>query len=140
MRALAEDVLRGPLAPAESQEVFSQLDRFQEIVRRKANHGWLSVIRNEAQYRQEFRVWFPFQLRAREREALSRRANQWSGDPMAIAFDGSGGPLGEFITCCSFVVSLCLAMLARIAARSSAGDRSFVQLGPMAFLNDRAAT
>jgi hypothetical protein len=138
MRAISEGVLRGHLAPAEAQEVFAQIDRFQEIVRRKVNHGWLSVIRNEVQYRQEFRVWFPSQLRARERESLSRRASRWSGDPMAIAFDGSGGPLGEFITCCSFVVSLCLAILERIADRSSVGARSFVRLGPIAFLNDRA--
>jgi hypothetical protein len=139
MRVLAEGVLRGPLSQAEAQAVFAQIDRFQEIVKRKSNHSWLSVIRNDVQYRQEFRVWFPLQLRIREREVLSRRASRWSGDPMAINFDGTGGALGEFVTCCCFVVSLCLAMLTRISERSSVGKQSFVRLGPIAFLNDRAA-
>jgi hypothetical protein len=139
IQVLAEDVLRGPLAQAEAQAVFAQLERFQDIVKRRVNHSWLSVIRNDVQYRHELGVWFPSQLRVREREALSRRASRWSSDPMAISFDGTGGTLGEFVTCCCFVISLCHTMLTRIADRSSVGKQSFVQLGPIAFLNDRAA-
>jgi hypothetical protein len=59
--------------------------------------------------------------------------------PMTIGFDSSHGALGEFVGCCTFVVSLCHTMLMRISERSSAGRHSFIQMGPIAFLNDRAA-
>jgi hypothetical protein len=46
------------------------------------------------------------------------------------------GLLGDFVAACIFIVALCHTMLARIAERSAAGPRSFVHLGPMAFVKD----
>jgi hypothetical protein len=139
IQALAAEVLNGPLLQSDAQSVFVQLEEFRALIGRRAAHSWLSAMRNEIQYRHEHRVWFPEQLRAREREALSRRASRWTSDPMNISLDSSQGALGEFIACCSFVVSLCQLMLVRIAERSSVGARSFIRMGPMSFLNDRAA-
>jgi hypothetical protein len=138
MQSVAAAILAGPLLRTDAQSVFVQLEKFRELIRRRNCHSWLSAIRNEVQYRHEHRVWFPEQLRANDRTMLSRRAARWSDDPMTIGFDSSHGVLGEFVGCCSFIVSLCHALLIRIAERSSVGTRSFIRMGPMAFLNDRA--
>jgi hypothetical protein len=41
-----------------------------------------------------------------------------------------GGQLGSFVVACTFIVSLCRAMLIRIADRSAVGARSFAR-GPL---------
>ena len=136
---LAMEVLSGPLSTTDAQAVFTQIEQFRDVLRQRINHSWLSVVRNELQYRHEYQVWFPAQLRARQREALSRHSNRWSRDPMLIDLSKKGDVLSEFVACCCFVVSLCNTMLARIAERSDVGSKSFIRLGPIAFLNDRAA-
>jgi hypothetical protein len=134
---LGEDVLKGSLLRTDAQSVFNQLEGARKILRRKGNYSWLSVVRNELQYRHQFGVWFPTQLKPRERDSLSRLVSAWSTDPMGIEL-GTGriGILGEFVSCCSFIVALCHAILERIADLSTAGTKSFVRLGPMVFLND----
>jgi hypothetical protein len=139
LQSIAEQVLLGLLVPTDAQAAFSQLEQFRRMLQRRANHSWLSVVRNDLQYRHEHNVWYPMQLRARDRDFLSRQATRWPNDPMSIEFGGRGGMLGEFVACCCFVVSLCYTMLTRISDRSSASKQSFVRLGPIAFLNDRAA-
>jgi hypothetical protein len=139
IQSMAEDILQGLMIPTDAQAAFSQLEQFRQMLQRRANHSWLSVIRNDLQYRHEYNVWFPTQVRARERQILSRQAAKWSNDPMSIDLAPRGELFGEFVACCSFVVSLCHAILARLSERSKVGKQSFVKLGPMAFLNDRAA-
>jgi hypothetical protein len=137
VRMLAESVLAGSLSRIEAQAAFAQLDSFADIIRRKTGFGWLSVLRNDVQYRQQFGVWFPAQLSVGDRKILSRLATEWQRDPMLIDLGVRRvGLLGEFVSSCVFVVALCHAMLARVADRSTAGQRSFIVVGPMAFLND----
>lgn len=116
-----------------------QLEQFRLMLARRTGFAWLSALRNEIQYRHEHRVWFPEQLRTRERERLSRRAAEWQDDPMSIRLDEGNTALEEFISCCAFTVALSYTMLARVAERSTAGPRSFIRVGPLAFINDRAA-
>lgn len=140
VRALSEAVLTGKLTRADAQAVFAQLDSFNDIIRRRSGFSWLSVMRNDVQYRHQFGVWFPSQLRIPDRRFLSGLARAWQRDPMEIDLDVRRvGLLGEFVSCCIFVVALCYAMLERIAERSTAGTRSFVFLGPMAFVRDIGA-
>jgi hypothetical protein len=135
--ALSEGVLKGQLLRADAQSVFNQLEGSRKILRRKGSYNWLSVVRNDLQYRHQFGVWFPTQLKPRDRDSLSRLVLGWNADPMGIEL-GTGriGILGEFVSCCSFIVALCHAILERIADLSTAGTKSFVRLGPMVFLND----
>jgi hypothetical protein len=137
LRAISEAVLRGTLAAADAQAAFAQLDTLSDIIRRRVGFSWLSVVRNDVQYRHQFGVWFPNQLKAGDRRVLSRLATEWQRDPMQIDLDVRRvGLLGEFVSCCIFIVALCHTMLCRIADRSSAGGKSFVRIGPMAFIND----
>jgi hypothetical protein len=134
---IAQGVLAGALVPAEAQAVFAQLDALSEIIRRRAGHSWLSMVRNDLQYRQYYGVWFPAQIRAGDRRTLSRLATAWQRDPMEIDLDVRRlGLLGEFASCCVFITALCYTMINRIADRSPVGPRSFVQYGPLAYIND----
>lgn len=136
LKNISEEVLRGALAAADAQAVFGQLEALRNIIRRHGRYSWLSAIRNEIQYRQQHGVWFPLKVNRKDRQFLSRKVGQWNGDPMLIDLDPKGtNVLGVFASACVFVVSLCLALLTRIADRSPAGNRSFVRFGPLALLN-----
>lgn len=93
-----------------------------------------------AQPEAEFKYSTPnrtISLKQHERQSLSRLISEWQRDPMEIDLDMRRlGLLGDFVAACIFIVALCNTMLARIAERSTAGPRSFVHLGPMAFVND----
>ena len=137
IQKLSEATLTGALIPADAQAVFSKLDALVEIMRRRAGYSWLSGVRNHLQYRQHHGVWFPARLRQNEKQSLGRLIADWQGDPMKIDLDMRRlGLLGDFVAACIFIVALCHTMLVRIAERSAAGPRSFVLLGPMAFVND----
>ena len=139
MSQASQDVLSGPLPIADAQAVFAKLDAMSVIIRRFGTFSWLSKIRNDVQYRHEHDVWFPKGLTARRRESLSRIAEHWNRDPMNIHL--SPGPhtydnvLRDFVTVSIFIIAVCHALLRKIADRSSVGSRSFVQQGPMVFLN-----
>jgi hypothetical protein len=137
VQRLSEATLTGSLVSADAQAVFAQLDALVEIMRRRTGYSWLSGVRNDLQYRQAHGVWFPAGLRQRERQSLSRLVSDWQRDPMEIDLDMRRfGLLGDFVAACIFIVALCHTMLARISERSAAGPRSFIILGPMAFVND----
>lgn len=138
IQEVSNSVLDGSLLRSEAQAVFVQLDAFRRMASRNGNQSWLSAVRNDLQYRHQFGVWFPAQKRTRDREALSRLALEWRKDPMEIRLNqNSNDKLHEFVICCGFLISLCRVLLLRIAERSTAGRRSFVYAGPIAYLNDR---
>jgi hypothetical protein len=100
----------------------------------------LSGVRNDLQYRQHHGVWFPARLKQSEKQSLSRLIADWQHDPMDIDLDMRRlGLLGDFVAASIFIVALCHTMLARIAERSPAGPKSFVRVGPMAFVHDIGA-
>lgn len=137
IRGIAERLLQGSMLRYDAQTVFSKLDQFMNALNRKANHGWLSFVRNDLQYRHRYNVWFPAQLRQKQRHVLRGLIDQWRRDPMEIDLPGRrDDDLKDFAVCCVFVVALCHTMLQRIADRSTVGPRSFVRVGPLAFLND----
>ena len=135
---LAEEIMRGPLVRADAQAVFAQIEELRTILKRRAGYSWLSGVRNDLQYRHQHGVWYPSAPRARERDVLNSLLDQWSRNPMNIDLRrGRGGTLGDFVSACTFIVALCHTILVRIAERSTAGARSFVQQGPLSFLNAR---
>lgn len=136
LQNISEGVLLGPLPAVEAQSASGQLDDMRTILAKSAASSWLSSFRNELQYRQGHGVWYPARINARDRQTISGWIANWNRDPMAIDLRSSRlGQLGGFVLGCTFVIALCHTMLERVAERSSAGNRSFVRLGPMAFLN-----
>ena len=140
IQALADGILSGPLTRSDAQAAYSRLDALLKVLGRKAGYSWLSVIRNDLQYRLQYQAWYPARTRKQDREALSRLAAQWAKDPMRIDIEAAGhrfGILGEFVACCAIVIALCRELTGRIAAASSEGAQSFVcSSGPVSFLND----
>jgi hypothetical protein len=117
MSQIGEDILKGPLSQLESQSVFSKLYNLQNSIGSNGApfHSWLSVMRNDIQYRHRYGVWLPCKVRRQDRERLGRLIGQWKRDPMDIDVGMSqGGPLGEFAVACAFIVALCRSLLNRI--------------------------
>jgi hypothetical protein len=134
IEAATENVLLGPLVPVDAQSVFHQLEAFKRLMRRNGSYRWLSTLRNDCQYRHHHDVWFPSSIRKRERDMLSRLAAQWRADPMTVDLDTARfGLLGEFTIACAFIISLCRSLIRRIVERCPRG-RSFLNYGPMAFI------
>ena len=139
LRAVSEEILRGDLTRVDAQNVFSQFDQLLQIIGRQGGYSWLSRVRNDLQYQHAHEAWYPSKVRPRKREALGRLAAQWTGEPMVIDMHGGQlgpfGLLGDFVSSCAFIISLCRDILLRIADSSSEGARSFVRVGPLALLN-----
>lgn len=137
LRHFANNILVGHLVPAEAQLVFVQLQALQQILGMvgPSMHGALSMVRNDLQYKHQFGVWFPVQIKKRERELLGRLVAQWLRDPMTIDVGlHDGNVLRNFVVACAFLVGLCRVLIFRIAERSTEGARSFVCFGPVSFL------
>lgn len=83
VQVVADGVLTGALLRADAQAVFLQLENFGEIMRRRSGYSWLSVIRNDLQYRQQFGVWYPARIGAGDRAV-------WEG--VVHVFDLNGHP------------------------------------------------
>jgi hypothetical protein len=139
IHSLSEGILLGSLIPAEAQQVFAKFRSLELILNSSPQDigGSLISIRNELQYKHSFGVWFPVQLKKRERETLGRLAAQWQRDPMDIEPYRPGGDIFlNFVSACAFIVGLCRVIVAQIAERSSEGDKCFVCFGPLSFLRD----
>jgi hypothetical protein len=123
-----EDVLLGRLAPADARAVFLKLYHLKQILSRGAGASWLSVVRNDVQYRHAFGVWPPATVNRASRGVLARLAQQWSRDPMEIDVENPPATdLGAFVIASAFIVALCKAMFSRVAERSTAGNLSFAR-------------
>jgi len=141
LKKAAEGALRSNMTRADAQAAFVQFDQLLTILSRGAGYSWLSIVRNDLQYRLQHGVWHPERLRTPALRGLSSLAGQWKRDPMSIDFANCKfGLLGEFVCCCVFVIALCREILWRIAERSSVGARSFARTGPMVLLNDIGVT
>ncbi len=134
---ISEEVLLGPLGSIEKQAVFDKLEEARNLMRAHNSplFSYLSVLRNDIQYRHGQEVWLPHSLKKANREQLSRLLNQWKRDPMDVDLTTKQvGRLGTFAVACAFIVSVCRALLVRLAERSAISSRSFAMIGPLALL------
>jgi hypothetical protein len=138
MKKVREGILTGPLAATDAQVVFAKLS---EHARQCCSlpapmHGWLSLVRNDLQYRHGFGAWKPTTVKRQVRERLSRLSEQWMREPMAVDLASVGEtPLVQFVCACVFLVSLCIDALRHIAERSVVRSRSFATIGPLALVS-----
>jgi hypothetical protein len=98
IKSVGEEVLRGPLPAGDAQLVFSKIDHLAQSMSGYGSpfYSWLSLIRNEIQYRQIFGVRFPCSVKKHEREGLSRLLDQWIRGPMTVDIGArQSGQLGS---------------------------------------------
>lgn len=131
---LSADIAAGPLDRRDAQDVIVQIDGLRTLIRPQRSHTWLSVVRNEVQYRYQYGVWFPAEHKKAQRAALARLAAQWTRDPMKLNLSASAADLDSFVAASAFIIAACRAMLIRISERSTARSRAFVNFGPMSLL------
>lgn len=137
LHQLGIQILRGPLVSVEAGEVFAKLQALERVLALNGMslQGPPRVIRNDLQYKHAFDVWFPAKMNKVARRRLGRLSAQWQRDPMTVDVDAPGlDPFERFAAACAFIVSVCRALIFRIAARSSAGNKCFICLGPVSFL------
>ncbi len=97
--------------------------------------NWLSRTRNEANYRDAYGVWFPYERCCSYYESLFGIAAAWKKDPMQMTlWTGKGRDLQRFVGTCAAIVGLCREMVCDMSARCPTG-RSFHHYGSIAFLN-----
>jgi hypothetical protein len=138
LKELEPNILSGALTQADAQRVFVVLNTFRSTLAGQigASSG-LSQIRNAVQYRHSIGTWFPLTMTRKDQRTLEKLARQWLGNPLKIDLDTVPcGELGRFVNACTFLVSVCRALLVRIGERCPAG-RSFVHFGPLKFLDAR---
>ncbi len=134
---ISEAVLLGSLGEIERRLVFEKLERARASIRahNAPLFSYLSIVRNDVQYRHAHDVWLPDSLKKGDRELLSRLIAQWQRDPMDIDIGAKRvGHLGEFVAACSFIISVCRVLLVRIAERCTTYARSFAKIGPLALI------
>ena len=128
-------ILQGPLSQADSQAVCSQLDKIRNIMQRGSEFSWLSLIRNDLQYKHKYGVWFPERINKKEHNLLIKCCMSWQNDPMTIVLDApSPKNINTFAAACSFIISLCYSLLVKIGLGSS--SKNFANYGPIAFMNE----
>lgn len=129
-----EAVLLGHLPPLDARAVFLKLDAYRAILASAGSGAsWLSMMRNEIQYRHAYGVWCPPSVNKSGREILARLARQSMRDPMAVDIEPPPkAPLGRFVVGCAFTIALCKALFIRVAERSSVGASSFAR-GPLSY-------
>jgi len=134
---LSDAILRGPLSRPNALAVADKIDTLRRIASSNNAHfhHWLSVLRNEVQYRHGQGVWYPSSLKKHDREYLSRLCSAWITNPEKIPAPSTGaGTLVQFAVACTLIISFCRVLLVRISEIS--GPRSFVIYGPFSFLKD----
>lgn len=68
---------------------------------------WLSIIRNQTNYKHELGAWFPYESRAHYYEQLPLMQDEWKKEPEDIAiWAGTGRDLQRFIGACNLILSL----------------------------------
>ncbi len=133
----SEDVLKGPLSQTEAQSVFVKISAAKESLssRNSPFFSWLSVIRNDVQYRHGHSIWVPCGIRKQDRETLKRLIALWRTDPMSISVGTyQSKPLNDFASLCVFIVAVCRVLLERIAERAPRTSQSFAKLGPLSLI------
>lgn len=137
LKELSEKTLLGSLSVIEAQSAFSKLDAIRQSLTSRGSpfHSWLSIVRNDVQYRHGHGVWMPCGVRKQDRETIKRILGQWINDPMDINVGTyPSSDLKDFASSCVSVVSLCRMLLERIASRAPIRSKSFARLGALALL------
>jgi hypothetical protein len=82
----------------------------------QTNGTWLSHVRNRANYRQEFGLWFPYSASQVTAERLSRILSKWTLPPERLFPIDRSSDVVVHISLCAIIVSICHAVATDIEA------------------------
>jgi hypothetical protein len=137
MGNISNKVIASNAEDLDAASVFNQIEALRARMRKNNAplQSWLSVIRNDVQYRHEHGLWLPCKIKRQSRDRMSRIISQWERNPcdIEIEFD-HGDNLNEFLISCAYIISLLRNMLIVIAKKSVDENASFAKLGPLLLL------
>jgi hypothetical protein len=137
MNALSGEILIRGSYPSNDQQVSVQLDDLCHILSHGhlGNGNWLSIVRNDVNYRHLWGTWFPYKDSYPVQKKFYEYCNLWKSDPMTLnlRLQSSNDLLG-FATGCCFIIGLCRALSIEMMQRCSTG-KSFHRHSSIAFLN-----
>lgn len=101
----------------------------------KNDGSWLSHVRNDANYKHEYGVWFPYSARSRYYSELEAHQNDWRQNPEDISiWSGPGKELRRFIDACNVILSVLNVTAIDMSKRCPVG-KSFHHNTTLAVLN-----
>jgi hypothetical protein len=115
-------VLTGPGLISDKQEVFNFLNSIRDILNAdESRANWLSKVRNNLNYRQDYGAWFPHGSGKHwtDVDALFR---SFLADPIATKAAGELKPIVRFTKGCALIVSLFCEVLRDVAQRHSTNE------------------
>ncbi|MFP3043421.1 hypothetical protein LQZ19_16530 [Treponema primitia] len=81
-------------------------------------HNWLSIVRNNINYKHEYNVWFPFGKRF-SNDRIYEIAKDWNKDHLEIRPDNSYNKIEQFSLCCISIVSIAMDLSIKIGTEIS---------------------
>jgi uncharacterized protein (UPF0332 family) len=105
------------------------------LTHRGNNRGnWLSVVRNDVNYKFECSAWFPYQNRETSPDLAERRAVNWGDGKLTLTYSRSIPTLTLFFETCFAMNSLCHAVFTLVAVRSTP-LQNYVRTGSFNLMN-----
>lgn len=97
-----------------------------------AKGNWLSIVRNQINYKHQFGAWYPYAVQAPKGSVDERLVLNWRTDPMSIDLASHGDQyLRRFQETCSFIIGSCRILAIDMAERCPKG-KSFHSYGWLA--------
>ena len=109
----------GSLPAQQAQEAASRIDDLTNVLVLQGCNGgnWLSMIRNEVNYRHTFDAWFPDWPKKSYCDGLFQIQKGWRLEPEAMRLADTDD-LKRFVRACTFIVALCRSTLSELVKRS----------------------
>ena len=110
-----------------------QLAEIDALLRQSGQNAgtWLSFVRNQANYRQEYGLWFPYSASKVSGPELARIVRRWKEDPAKLFPVDKSNQVTMHVWLCTIIVSICHAVAVDIEAHAAKG-RCFHSYGGLA--------
>jgi hypothetical protein len=111
----------------------------QQLCRQGKNNGaWLSMVRNNLNYKHDYGVWYPYSVTLKFAAGVSSRMSRWApGHAEGYEIGKSNDELACFVDTCNVMTRLLTCALGDLAQRAQKAKSSFVDRTPFRLLRLR---
>jgi hypothetical protein len=135
---VGSDLLASGGASRDVQEFVLCLDNLRSVLNQQPSRSgaWLSMIRNQVNYRHQLGVWFPYGPSENAHDGLHRHAlaRRCRADDIEIVSLATGSILDSFLSACRYIIALCEDTAVEMQRRSTV-RRPFHDYGISALRN-----
>lgn len=137
MLSFSNDILSSNGLTQNQQRAAAKLSELCNCLKHNGSNAgtWLSIIRNQTNYKHEHGIWFPYRSRSRYYEQLPLLQKDWMKEPEDISiWAGTGRDLQRFIGACNLILALLKSSALDMSKRCTTG-KSFHVTTTQAVLN-----